>query len=173
MANHTNHAQTRTAAKRRTTKSAQTQDALALLRADHDAVLELFEKFRAAKRSDQKQKLAEQICTELKIHTAIEEEIFYPEVRDAQPVENTDLRLDEALVEHDGAKKLIAEIEGSDAGDEMFAARMQVLCEQVTHHIKEEYKCIFPAARKADIDLEELGARLRARKQDLKQQRHH
>jgi hemerythrin superfamily protein len=171
MANHSNHAQT--AAKRRTTKSAETQDALALLRADHDAVLELFEKFRAAKRGDQKQKLAEQICTELKIHTAIEEEIFYPEVRDAQPVENTDLRLDEALVEHDGAKKLIAEIENGDADEDMFAARMQVLCEQVTHHIKEEYRCIFPAARKADIDLEELGARLRARKQDLKQQRHH
>jgi hemerythrin superfamily protein len=172
MANHT-HAQTRTAAKRRTTKSAASQDALALLRADHDAVLELFEKFRAAKRSDQKQKLAEQVCTELKIHTIIEEEIFYPEVRDAHPVDNTDLRLDEALVEHDAAKKLIAQIEDSQAGDDMFDARMQVLCEQVTHHIKEEYRCIFPAARKADIDLDEIGARMRARKQDLMQERRH
>jgi|AAFX01.1.fsa_nt_gi hemerythrin superfamily protein len=146
------------------------QDALALLRADHDAVLQLFEKFEAATRRDQKQKLADQICTELTIHATIEEEIFYPEIREAQPVEDIDGKLDEADVEHDGAKKLIAEIESSEAGAEMFDAQLKVLSEYIKHHVKEEYRGIFPAARKADIDLDEIGQRLRARKKELKAQ---
>jgi len=78
-------------------------------------------------------------------------------------------------VEHDGAKKLIAEIEAGDAEDEMFDAQIKVLSEYIKHHVKEEYRSIFPLARKADIDLDEMGERLQARKQELmqeQQQRH-
>jgi hemerythrin superfamily protein len=148
-------------------KTASSQDALALLRADHDAVLELFDRYESARRQEQKQKLADQICMELKIHTMIEEEIFYPEVREAQGEEAGDA-LDEATVEHDGAKKLIAEIEASEAGAEMFDAQIKVLGEYVRHHVKEEYRSIFPEAKKSGIDLDEMGARLRARKKELK-----
>ena len=148
------------------------QNALTLLRADHDAVLELFDKFESASRKDQKQKLADQICAELTIHTMIEEEIFYPSIREAQREESG--ALDEALVEHDGAKKLIEAIENGQAGDEMFDAQIKVLSEYIKHHVKEEYREIFPAARKADVDLDELGAQLTARKKELKaQQRRH
>jgi len=152
-----------------TRKSARSapKDALALLRADHDAVLELFDKFEAASREDQKQKLAEQICSELTIHTTIEEEIFYPEIREAQG-EDAEDALDEAEVEHDGAKKLIAEIESSEAGAELFDAQLKVLGEYVKHHIKEEYRSIFPVAKKSGVDLDEMGERLQARKKELK-----
>jgi len=146
---------------------AQSQDALALLRADHDAVLELFDKYETARRIDQKQKLADQICMELTIHATIEEEIFYPEVRQAMQDEEVDDALNEADVEHDGAKKLIAEIQASDAEAEMFDAQIKVLSEYIKHHVKEEYHSIFPAARKADVDLDEMGERLRARKEAL------
>ena len=150
------------------------KNALVLLRADHDAVLELFEKFERASREDQKQKLADQICNELTIHTTIEEEIFYPEIREAQ-AEDAEDALDEAEVEHDGAKKLIAEIQGSEPGAELFDAQLKVLGEYVKHHIKEEYRSIFPAAKKSGIDLDEMGERLGARKRELKadQQRRH
>jgi len=143
------------------------QNALTLLRADHDEVLQLFEKFESASRSDQKQRLATQICTELKIHTRIEEEVFYPAVREAG-AKDEESALDEAKVEHDGAAKLIEEIEASDSSDELFDARMKVLSEYIKHHVKEEYREIFPAAKSADIDLDEIGAQLAARKKELK-----
>jgi len=151
------------------------QDALSLLRADHNTVLELFDKFESSRRKDQKQKIADQICMELTIHSTIEEEIFYPEIRQASDNEDADDALNEADVEHDGAKKLIAEIEASDAENEMFDAQIKVLSEYIKHHVKEEYRSIFPLARKADIDLDEMGERLQARKQELmqeQQQRH-
>lgn len=153
-------------------RRAGSQNALTLLRADHDAVLELFDKFESAARKDQKQKLAEQICTELTIHTMIEEEIFYPAIRAAQGEETE--ALDEAFVEHDGAKKLIGEIQNGQAGAEMFDAQLKVLSEYIKHHVKEEYREIFPMARKADINLDEIGAQIAARKKELKaQQRRH
>lgn len=145
------------------------QNALTLLRADHDEVLGLFDKFESARRADQKQKLATQICTELKIHTQIEDEIFYPAVREASE-QDTQGALDEAEVEHDGAAKLIEEIEGTASGDEMLDARIKVLSEYIKHHVKEEYREIFPAAKAADIDLDEIGAQLAARKKELKAQ---
>jgi hemerythrin superfamily protein len=149
-------------------RRAASEDALALLRADHDAVLELFDKYQASRRKEQKQKLAEQICLELTVHATIEEEIFYPELRQAEPIESIDDILNEADVEHDGAKKLIAEIEASNVDDEKFDARIKVLSEYIKHHVKEEYRCIFPAARKAGLDLDEMAARLRTRKEQLK-----
>jgi hemerythrin-like domain-containing protein len=144
------------------------QDALALLRADHDAVLDLFRQFEKADGSEEKQQLADEICQELKIHTTIEEEIFYPEVRGGKSAGKAEDALDEAQVEHDGAKKLIAEIENSQAGAELFDAQVTVLSEYIKHHVKEEYDSIFPAARKSGVDLREMGERLRARKEELK-----
>lgn len=143
------------------------QDALALLRSDHDAVLQLFDKYESARRTEQKQKLAEQICSELTIHTTLEEEIFYPAIRQAQG-EDAEDALDEAAVEHDGAKKLIEEIRASQAGADMFDAQIKVLSEYIKHHVKEEYRSIFPQAKKSGVDLEAMGERLQARKKELK-----
>ena len=147
--------------------SGRSKDALALLRADHDAVIALFKKFERSKNDGQKQELADQICKELTVHTQIEDEIFYPAIRDAHPVKDSDDILDEADVEHDGAKKLIEEIQASQAGADKFDAMITVLSEYVKHHVKEEYDSIFPAAKKAKIDLQAMGEELANRKQEL------
>jgi hypothetical protein len=141
-------------------------DAIALLKADHRKVEALFEKFEAAKGRDQKQGLALQICTELTVHTVIEEEIFYPACRGK--VEE-DL-LDEAYVEHDGAKVLIAEIAAGGPVEEFYDAKVKVLSEEIRHHVKEEEKPgegLFFQARKAELDLDALGGQMAARKQQL------
>jgi len=143
---------------------AQSPDALALLKADHELVQDLFEKFEKASTDKQKDTLAEQICTELSIHAQIEEEIFYPAVREA--IEDEDL-MDEAEVEHEGAKDLIAEIEASQAGEDKFDAKVTVLGEYVKHHVNEEQSEMFPKVRKADLDLKEIGAAMAARKAEL------
>ena len=139
-------------------------DALALLKADHELVQDLFDKFEKARTDKQKATLAEQICTELTIHAQIEEEIFYPAVREA--IEDDDL-MDEADVEHAGAKDLIAQIEASDPGEDHFDAKVTVLGEYVKHHVEEEQSEMFPKVRKAELDLNELGSEMRARKDEL------
>ena len=141
-------------------------DAIALLKADHRKVEELFAKFEKAPDSRAKKSLAQEICTELTIHTMIEEEIFYPASKDA--VEE-DLH-DEAYVEHDGAKVLIAELTQGGPDDEFYDAKMKVLSEQIKHHVKEEEKPgdgYFAQARQGDLDMDELGARMQARKGEL------
>lgn len=142
------------------------QDAIALLKADHRKVEELFEKFEKAKGSERKQSLATQICTELTIHATIEEEILYPASKGE--VEN-DL-LDEAYVEHDGAKVLIAEISAGSPDDEFYDAKVKVLSELIKHHVKEEERPgegMFAQLRQAEVDLVTLGDRLKARKEQL------
>jgi len=139
------------------------ENAIALLRADHQKVTELFEAFEKSRIETKKRSIAEQICKELSIHATIEEEIFYPAAKAA--LEDTEM-VPEALVEHDGVKKLIAEIENSEGG-EMFDARVKVLSELVKHHVKEEQGELFPAVKKTDLDLTELGAQLAARKAEL------
>lgn len=140
------------------------QDAIALLKEDHRAVEKLFKEFESAKAEGRKQKLAKQICLELTVHTMIEEEIFYPA---CDGKVEKDL-LKEAYVEHDAAKLLVAEIEGADGqSDDFFDAKVQVLSEQVEHHVEEEEKELFPQVRKADLDLKELGAKLAQRKWEL------
>lgn len=142
------------------------QDAIELLKADHRTVEELFEKFEKAKGDGTKEKLARQICTELTIHTMIEEEIFYPALEGK--IDEDDLK--EAFVEHDGAKVLMAEIEKGGPDDEYYDAKVKVLQEQIEHHVKEEEKGtgnIFSQARKTDVDLDELGERMAVRKRDL------
>lgn len=142
------------------------QDAIALLKADHRKVEELFEQFESAKSSSKKQKIAMQICLELTIHTKIEEEIFYPACEGR--IEEDLLK--EAYVEHDGAKVLIADIEAGSPDDEYYDAKVTVLSEQIKHHVKEEeqrMEGMFAQARKAGLDMDMLGEQMRARKVDL------
>jgi hemerythrin superfamily protein len=144
-----------------------TQDAIALLKEDHRKVEALFKEFESAKGEGRKEKLAQQICLELSVHTAIEEEIFYPA---CEGVVDEDL-LKESFVEHDAAKLLIAEIEaGRGEGDDFFDSKVKVLSEEIEHHVEEEEKRetgVFSQARKGDLDMEALGAQLAARKQEL------
>jgi hemerythrin superfamily protein len=142
------------------------QDAIQLLTQDHREVEALFEKFEKASRDGTKEKLARQICTELKIHTMIEEELFYPSLRGK--VEDDDL--DEAMVEHDGAKVLVNDIEAAEPSDDYYDAKVKVLQEEIEHHVKEEEKQhgnLFSQARKTDVDLAALGERMAARKAEL------
>jgi hemerythrin superfamily protein len=165
---------TKTAAKRasssasrgRRQTSATRSDAISLLKADHRRVEELFASFEKARTEDRKQSLATEICNALRVHSQIEEEIFYPAFYDATQEE--DLH-HEAVIEHDGAKKLIAEIESSGPGDEYFDARVSVLSEMIKHHVREEEQRdgMFSKAREAGMDLAQLGAQLQQRKSQL------
>jgi hypothetical protein len=142
-------------------------DAIALLKADHRKVEDLFEQFEKARDKDRKERLVKQICTELSIHTMIEEEIFYPTC--AGQVEDDDL-VDEAYVEHDGAKVLVAELLRSDPDNEFYDAKVSVLSEMIKHHVKEEEKRsegLFAEAKDAGLDMDGLGERLMQRKQEL------
>ena len=145
-------------------------DAIALLKADHRKVEDLFAQFEKARDRDRKEKLVKQICMELSIHTMIEEEIFYPTC--AGQVKDDDL-LEEAYVEHDGAKVLVAELMNSGPDNEFFDAKVHVLSAMIKHHVKEEEKRsegLFAQARDAGLDVEALGERMKARKEQLKAQ---
>ena len=142
------------------------QDAIALLKADHRRVEQLFAEFESASGNGRKQKIAAQICLELTVHARIEEEIFYPACEGR--VEEDLLK--EAYVEHDGAKVLIAEIEAGGPDDDFYDAKVKVLSEQIEHHVEEEEKRMegmFAQARKAGLDMDALGQQLRARKNEL------
>jgi hemerythrin superfamily protein len=147
-------------------------DAIALLKADHRQVKEWFEEFESARSANKKQGLATSICNALKVHTTIEEEIFYPAFLKA--TKDKDMH-HEAVVEHDGAKKLIAEIEQSSPADDFFDAKVKVLSEMINHHVKEEEQAggMFAEARKSKMDLEALGAELQARKKQLEAEMKH
>ena len=141
-------------------------DAIALLKADHRKVEDLFEKFEKTGNSAKKQAIAHEICTELKIHTMIEEEIFYPTFRG----KIEDDTLDEAYVEHDGAKVLVNDIEAGSPEDDFYDAKVTVLSEEIKHHVKEEERAsdgMFAQCRKTDVDLVELRDRMLVRKQEL------
>jgi len=143
------------------------QDAIELLMADHNRVSKLFAEFDALKGEggeEAKSTLVAQICQELTVHTAIEEEIFYPAVRDA--IEDDDL-MDEALVEHAGAKELISQLQVADPEDDLYDAKVTVLGEQIGHHVEEEEGNMFPRARGSGIDTMSLGAALLKRKSEL------
>jgi hemerythrin superfamily protein len=160
---------TTTAKKATTTRKAtqaKTMDAIAVLKADHKMVDEMFTQFENAKSESQKRTLTNKIIMALKVHTQIEEEIFYPACRG----EIEDDMLDEAKVEHNSCKQLIAEIEVMQPGEELYDAKVTVLGEYVRHHVEEEEKEMFPEARKADLDLKMLGEQLTARKAELEGQ---
>ncbi|HKP65676.1 MAG TPA: hemerythrin domain-containing protein [Casimicrobiaceae bacterium] len=143
------------------------EDAIAMLTEDHNKVKALFKQFEKLKEQDDADEeisdLVAQICAELTIHSTLEEEIFYPAVREA--IDDDDL-MDEADVEHASAKELIAELETGSPGDDHYNAKVTVLGEYVVHHVKEEEGEMFPKARKA-IDTEAIGAELAARKSEL------
>jgi hemerythrin superfamily protein len=140
-------------------------DAIQLLKADHRTVEELFEQFEDTNGAKAKQRIANQICFELIVHAQIEEEIFYPGAKEA--VEE-DL-YNEAHVEHDGAKVLIAQILDSDPNGEFYDASVKVLSEMIKHHVKEEEQRdgMFAQAKQGDVDLAELGEQMAQRKADL------
>src|SRR6202011_5046011 len=141
-------------------------DAIALLKADHRKVEDLFARFEAAGEADKKKHLARQICTELTVHTILEEEIFYPACKGK--IEDDLVR--EAYVEHDGAKVLIAEIEAGGPDQEFYDSKVKVLSEQIEHHVHEEEKRtegMFSQARAAGLDIDGLGDRLKARKEEI------
>lgn len=141
-------------------------DAIALLKADHRKVEKLFEDFQKARGSSRKAALVQQICTELTVHTMIEEEIFYPACR-GKIEEDT---LDEAYVEHDGAKMLIAELMDSAPDEAFYDAKVKVLSEEIKHHVHEEEmrsEGMFAQAREAGLDMDALGEQLRTRKEQL------
>ena len=150
------------------TKAAAHEDAITLLSADHAKVKKLFNEFQSLKEEDgsaeDKSALVTQICNELKVHAEIEEEIFYPAVRKA--IDDGDL-MDEALVEHAGAKELIAQLEDMSPDDELYDAKVTVLGEQIRHHVKEEEGEMFPKAKKAKVDGEALGVQMAERKAEL------
>ena len=138
--------------------------ATTLLRADHEKVTALFKEYEKARASSKKKDLVGQICTELTVHAQIEEEIFYPAVK--QALKDGEL-VPEAFVEHGSLKELIAQVEGVEPDGEMFDARIKVLSEYVEHHVKEEQDEIFPKAEASKLDLMALGKRLQQRKQEL------
>jgi len=152
---------------KQSTDRLQAQDAIAMLTADHKKVKNLFadfDKLKDAGSDEDKASIVDQICNELKIHTELEEEIFYPAVRKA--INDGDL-MDEALVEHAGAKDLIAQLEDASPEDDLYDAKVTVLGEQINHHVKEEEGDMFPKAKKAKVDTEALGATMLKRKNAL------
>ncbi len=139
------------------------QDAIVILKHDHDKVKDLFEQFEKAETLAQKRKIAAETVTELKIHAAIEEEMFYPTVRKSI---GKDI-MNEADEEHHVAKVLIAELEMMNGTEDHFDAKYKVLAENIRHHIKEEEGDMFPKARGLDVDMEALGSKMLAYKQQL------
>jgi hemerythrin superfamily protein len=141
-------------------------DAIALLKADHRQVEQWFEQFEKTRSDERKLDLAQNICKALTVHTQIEEEIFYPAFLEA--TKDKDMH-HEAEIEHDGAKKLIAAIEGSSPDDDYYDSRVKVLSEMIKHHVKEEEQRdgMFAEARDSGMDLVALGEQMAARKAEL------
>lgn len=141
-----------------------------MLSADHRKVEELFEEFKNASSEEEKPEIVKQICTELIVHATLEEEIFYPACRDSDVEDDM---LDEAQVEHDGAKILIADLMQVTAEDEFYDAKVSVLSEYIKHHVGEEEEPeegIFAQAEAKGVDLAELGERMATRKAELMEQ---
>ncbi len=148
-------------------------DALSLLSADHQAVEEMFQDYASLCADDDpdataKQDLADLICAELSVHAQIEEEIFYPALRQLLDEEAL---LDEAEVEHASTRELIAQLQVMEVDDDLFDAKVTVLGEYIRHHIEEEQSELFVEARRAKVDLDDLGQQLRERRQELRAER--
>ena len=145
-----------------------TTDAISLLTDDHAEVAELFDEYEELVDDDapdeDRQALAERICAMLTMHATVEEEIFYPAAREALDDQRI---LDQAEVEHATAKDLIEQIQSMDPDDELYDAKVKVLGEYVTHHVQEEEGEIFPQCQTAEMDLDQLGEEIGARKEEL------
>jgi len=143
-------------------------EAIEMLREDHQKVKDLFEEFEKAEEDDEKGQIVRTALTALEIHATVEEEIFYPAVR--EQIENDDL-MDEALEEHHIAKLLIGELHEMHPGDDHFDAKFKVLAESIKHHIEEEESEILPQAQELDLDQERLGEEMTERKKELQRQK--
>ena len=151
----------KTSAKRAAPKA---QDAIAMLKADHKKVSQLFAQFEKARAVTVKKKLVAQICMELTVHATLEEQIFYPAVKAA--LKDHEL-VPEANVEHASVKDLIAQVKGVEPDGEMYDARVKVMGEFVKHHVKEEQNEMFPRAKKTKLDMVALGEQMASRKAEL------
>jgi len=144
------------------------KDAFELLMADHAEVKKSFKQYKKLldndSDADERKELADEICQALTVHAQIEEELFYPALRNA--LDEADL-VDEAAVEHATIKDLIKQIKSSAPDKPLFDAKITVLKEYVEHHVKEEEEQIFPKARKAKLDIAALGQELASRKSQL------
>ena len=140
--------------------------AIEMLKEDHAKVKKAFKEFETMDRSDTEtcRQLVQTVCEDLKVHTTLEEEIFYPAVREA--IEDEDI-MNEASVEHETAKMLIEQLENMEPDDPNYYATFTVLGEYVLHHVKEEEGEMFPEAKKAGVDMEALGQRMQERKSEL------
>jgi hemerythrin superfamily protein len=146
------------------------EDAIEMLIEDHRRVEELFEEFESSKDDDDDDEKAARvgaICLELTIHATLEEEIFYPAARAALAEDGEDL-LDEAEVEHESVRMLIAELSDAQPGDDLYDARVKVLSEYVKHHVAEEEGELFPKLRDAEFDSDALGQEMLERKESLR-----
>ena len=142
-------------------------EAIALLRADHKLVAGLFAEYAITRSAARKMKLVAQICSELSVHAQVEEEIFYPAVKQAL---KDKVLVPEAIVEQATMKDLMAQVKGMQPDGETYDAKIKVLGEYVKHHVKEEHEEMFPKARASKLDMVALGARMAARKLELKGQ---
>lgn len=140
------------------------KDAVALLKADHEVVSQLFAEYEKTRSTANKKALVAEICTELSVHAQIEEEIFYPAVESAL---KDKMLVPEAKVEHASVMDLIEQLEGVEPDGEMYDAKVKVLSEYVKHHVKEEQDEMFPKVKASSVDIVELGARMVARKDEL------
>lgn len=152
------------AARKSERTAAKPADAIKLLKDDHKEVKTYFKQYETLEDDAERRALADKICTALTVHATVEEEIFYPAVREA--IDDDDL-LDEAEVEHASAKQLIAEIQAMDVNDRLFDAKVTVLGEYIDHHVEEEETEMFPETRESDLDLKALGAQIAERKAAL------
>ena len=142
--------------------------AIELLEADHRKVEGLFEQYEAEKEGEDETRraIAQQICGELTVHAQVEEELFYPWLRENLDEDDMEM-LEEAYIEHASAKDLIAQIEGATEVDEVFDAKVKVLSEYIKHHVKEEENEIFEEVADRKEELDELGQEMAARKAEL------
>lgn len=144
-------------------------NAIDLLKTDHDDVEKLFDEYEDRKEdadAQTKEEIVESICKALEVHAQLEEELFYPAFHNVEGMEDL---LDEATIEHQSVKSLVAQLEASTPDDMLYDARVKVLSEYVKHHVREEEGEIFPKARGSDVDLNALGAKMRERKEELQQ----
>lgn len=142
--------------------------ALELLATDHRKVEALFDQYEEEKDGgeESRREIAEQICDELTIHAQVEEELFYPWLRENLEEDEMEM-VAEATVEHQSLKDLIAQIQGEGAVDEAYDAKVKVLSEYVKHHVKEEEEEIFESVADRREELDELGQQMHARKAEL------
>jgi hemerythrin superfamily protein len=142
-------------------------NAIELLKQDHREVESQFGEYEEAESNEERAELSAKICLALTVHAQIEEEIFYPRAREA--IEDSEL-LDEAVAEHAGAKRLIAEIQSMEVGDELYDEKVTELAQQIEHHVKEEEEELFPEVENSKMDLEAVGRKLAERKRELTSQ---